>query len=303
MKLRAKAFQLNKFQGFRCEMTINDQRVREYRVESVKPVCFLKHQSPIVMTVNNNTIPITAIDKENLGVYQASCIHTHDRIAFQCNQWLTMEQCSTLPSVDSVYHTHTDLIIYIPKSSSYEVRTMIFDRFGNGRIDVPSVPFDWHDAQVVCHRTVYLLEEAFPILTDQYSPAVRLCLTKMSFKFFLAHARFLVTQGLNASFTDLPRKKALKELDPSKLHAAYSDSAVICLFEGNIVNKTVEIVYENSYHSQLDDLKLLNQENNSILILSSEANKSAAVFLSIWCQIREKNSLIVAKSAVGLLLS
>ncbi|CDS36028.1 conserved hypothetical protein [Echinococcus multilocularis] len=232
LTLTAMAYHLHTFHGFRCRMKFRKDNLPEYEMVNAEPVCFVRRPPPIEMTVDDITVPTvedeSILQNRELQIFQTTCIQPETQLVFTCSQWREMETCDDLHTVDSVYNVDTDLIIYDTKRREYIVQKPVFDRLGRGRVDIPTVPYDWHIAEAVCHRTIRLADNISHIVIDQYSSAVRLCVTQIKFRFYLAHTGFEWNTGLTMSLEEMIGMNAVTEIDTDEVHAVDVGSAVIC---------------------------------------------------------------------------
>ncbi|KAL5111266.1 hypothetical protein TcWFU_000889 [Taenia crassiceps] len=219
LTLTTMAYHLHSFRGFRCRMKFRNDQLPEYEVVNREPVCFVRRPPPIVMTVDNVTVPTTegeegsVLQNQKLQIFPTSCIKAETRLVFTCSQWREMETCDDVHTVDSDYTVDTDLIIYNAKRREYVLQKPVFDRLGRGRVDIPTVSHEWHTAEAVCHRTIRRADNISHILIDQYSSAVRLCVSQMTFTFYIAQMGFEWKTGLTTPLEGLIGMGAITELE------------------------------------------------------------------------------------------
>ena len=258
---------------------------------------------PIVLTVDNITAPVNAslkfIQHTNMQIYQASCMQPLSRITFTCSQWREMESCHNLSNVDTFYTVDTDLILFLANTSEYIQRKPVFDRLGRGRVEIASVPLQWNYAEVACHRTVHLLDAKQSILVDQYSSAVRLCVSEMSFRFYVTHVGFDLDKGLTMSLAELKEMGAVTELEMGRINKVEVGSAVLCeVTEGTSVNYT-EIKYLNAKDKPIDAYLMFKYASVALIVLL-ETGRHKNEFIDLYCQSGGENSRIPSKSNVSL---
>lgn len=301
------AYHLHTFRGFRCRIKFRNNDLPEYEVVNRGQVCFVRRPPPIVMTVDNVTVPTaegegeeeSILQNRKLQIFQTSCIKPETRLVFTCSQWREMETCDDAHTVDSVYNVDTDLIIYNAKKREYVIHKPVFDRMGRGRVDIPAVPYEWHNAEAVCHRTIRRADNISRILIDQYSSAVKLCANKMTFTFYLTHMGFEWTRGMTMPLENMIKMGALTELDMGGVvNEVDVGSAVICRVTDSSVSNT-EIKQQNMKpDKEMQAVRIFGYGNVSIAMLVKN-NYNENAFVALFCQARRLESQLVERSEVS----
>ena len=299
--LQTIAYHLYNYRGFRCRMKINNLEIPEYEESTTQTLCYVRQPQAIILTVDNITVPIENTEKliehQNLQIYQTSCIQPGSRVTFTCTQWSEIDNCPNLPTVDHYYNVDTDLIVYIPNEKKYIERKPVFDRLGKGRVEFPSVPLAWHQAEVACHRTIRQIDNSGLVLMDQYSSAVRLCVTQMNFKFYVTHVGFDLKNGLTLSLEELKHRRAVAEVSIGKVNKVDMGSAIICEVteKSEVIHTEIRRLTAKGKDKE-DMLRVYNYIDTSIAILIQTHHHKKNEFVDIYCQTRRKKSQIPAKS-------
>ncbi|KAL5970101.1 hypothetical protein TSMEX_002107 [Taenia solium] len=305
LTLTTMAYHLHTFRGFRCRMKFHNDDLPEYEVVNREPVCFVRRPPPILMTVDNVTVPTvegeeSILRNRKLQIFQTSCIKSETQLVFTCSQWREMETCDDAHTVDSVYNVDTDLIIYDTKKRDYVIQKPVFDRLGRGRVDIPTVPHEWHIVEVVCHRTIRRADKVAHTLIDQYSSAVRLCVRQMTFTFYLTQIGFEWTTGLTMPLENIIRMGATTELDvDGTVNEVDVGSAIICRVTANSGINNTEIKRQNvGPDDKMRTVRIFGYENASIAMLMSTNYSNENAYIALFCQARRLDSQIVERSEV-----
>ncbi|VDM22888.1 unnamed protein product [Hydatigera taeniaeformis] len=302
------AYHLHNFHGFRCRMKFRNEQIPEYEVVNSGSVCFMRQPPPIEMTVDNISVPMvedttqeSIPQNRNLQIFQTSCVKPETRLVFTCSQWREMETCDDAHTVDSVYNVDTDLIIYNAKRLEYVIKKPVFDRLGRGRVDIPTVPHEWHTAEVVCHRTIRRTDNISHIILDQYSSAVRICVSQTTFTFYLAHTGFEWSTGLTMSLDDMINMGAVTKMEMGdEMNDVDVGSAVICQVtgDGGRVNETIIKQRNVEPENDIETVRIVGYENASIAMLMNADVDKKITFLALFCQTKRLESQIIERSEV-----
>lgn len=309
LSLNVLAYHITEFQGFRCRLKMRHNLIPLHEVTTIRPMCFIRRPPPIHITVNNATVPDTSNDlvlsQRELQVFQMSCVEPGEQLVFTCSDWIELDTCPTAPNADSVYDIDTDLLIYVKRRKQYVLRSLVYDRLGRGQVKITAIESDWHVAEVVCHQTISMKgsKSRAPII-EQYSSAVRLCVSDLAFTFYSTHVGFDKESGLVFTVEELKRRQALDILDTRSVHALSEGSAVLCEVTDQMLVKNTRIQQENrggdSEHSSMDGVvRIFGMENVSIAILPEYDPSRRLDSIPLYCETTRATSNIPARSQVS----
>ncbi len=299
------AVHMSNFRGFRCRLKVRHSQIPEYEVVTQKPVCFIRRPPPILITIDNSTVPdhshqLIQRDHE-LHIYQVSCVRPGEKIVFTCSEWREIDTCDFIASVDTIYDMDTDLIIYVKHRNEYVLKSPVYDRLGRGRVEIPSIRYDWHVAEVVCHQKVHVkgADTIKPIM-DEFSTALRLCVSQLEFTFYLTHVGFDKTKGLTMSIDELKKRNALDVLDTRVVHSPSEGSAVICEVTDRIavVDTLIKLQNRGSSGGQGNLIQVFGTSNSSVAILPAYDVNRRTDTITLYCETTRQISQIPAKSKV-----
>ncbi|VDD82006.1 unnamed protein product [Mesocestoides corti] len=302
LRFRAMAFHMHRFHGFRCRVKTEGDWFPLHEVVNKQPVCFVRRPPPVILTVDNSTVPPeedgAVLQHQSLKVYQTSCIRPGGELLFTCSEWREIGVCDHLPRVENIYKVDTDLIIHNAQRKEYTIRKPVFDRFGRGQVKIATVPYDWHLAEVTCRRKVYLPGKTSQrLIVDQYSSVARLCVSRLKFSFYVTHVGIDKKIGLTMNFEELKKRNAVNELNTRVVNTLTEGSAVICTVSDNTKVTETKIKQHNTEtESGRPPIKVFSFDNVSIAILLNTDIGSGKNTISIYCQTKRSNSQITAKS-------